>query len=44
LKGTKKEFEEFCDNYFTTDSEIGEYCNEKNIPYENEKNGVEQCI
>ena len=32
LKGTRKEFEEFCDTYFKTDSEIEKYCKEKNIP------------
>lgn len=37
LKGTRKEFEAFCDSYFTVDSEIEKYCVEKNIPYENEK-------
>jgi len=37
LKGTKKEFEEFCDEYFKTDSEIEKYCKEKNIPIEEEK-------
>ncbi len=34
IKSTKKEFEEFCDDYFRTDSEIGEYCTDKNIPNE----------
>lgn len=38
LKGTKKEFEGFCDDYFKTDSEIEKYCKDKNIPYEEEKN------
>lgn len=37
IKGTKKEFKEFCDNYFKTDSEIEAYCKEKNIPTEEEK-------
>lgn len=37
VKGTKKEFEEFCDEYFKTDSEIEKYCKEKNIPTEEEK-------
>lgn len=37
IKGAKKEFEEFCDDYFETDSEIEKYCKEKNIPFENEK-------
>lgn len=37
IKGTKKEFEGFCDEYFMTDSEIEKYCKEKNIPFEEEK-------
>lgn len=37
IKGTKKEFEEFCDSYFKADSEIEKYCKEKNIPFEEEK-------
>ena len=37
VKGTRKEFEEFCDDYFKTDSEIEKYCKSKNIPYEEEK-------
>lgn len=37
VKGTRKEFESFCDDFFKTDSEIEKYCNEKNIPYEDEK-------
>ena len=44
LKATKKEFEEFCDSYFRTDSEIEKYCEEKYIPIENDKNGVEHTI
>lgn len=44
IKGTRKEFDEFCDEYFKTDSEIEKYCTEKNIPFEEEKNGVEQSI
>lgn len=35
LKGTKKEFEEFCDDYFIKDSDIDKYCIEKNIPLSN---------
>jgi hypothetical protein len=31
---TEKELDEFCDDYFKTDSEIGKYCKEKNIPLE----------
>lgn len=34
LKGTRKEFEDFCDEYFKTDSEIEKYCRAKNIPFE----------
>ncbi|TJY37000.1 HTH domain-containing protein [Pontimicrobium aquaticum] len=41
VKGTRKEFEEFCDDYFKADSEIEKYCKTKNIPYEEEKNCVE---
>jgi hypothetical protein len=37
VKGTRKEFEEFCDDYFKTDSEVERYCKSKNIPYEEEK-------
>ena len=40
LKGTRKEFEEFCDSYFTTDSGIEKYCKEKNIPFEEEEKTV----
>ena len=32
LKGIKKEFESFCDDFFKTDSEVEKYCVEKNIP------------
>lgn len=34
IKSTKKELEEFCDSYFSNDSEVAEYCKEKNIPVE----------
>lgn len=34
VKATRKEFEDFCDNYFLTDSEVEKYCEEKNIPFE----------
>ncbi|BAX79060.1 HTH domain-containing protein [Labilibaculum antarcticum] len=34
VKGTRMEFENFCDEYFKTDSEIEKYCQEKNIPFE----------
>lgn len=40
LKGTKKEFESFCDDYFKTDSEIEKYCKDKNIPLEQEEKTV----
>jgi hypothetical protein len=40
LKGTRKEFEEFCDTYFATDSDIEKYCKEKNIPFEEEEKTV----
>lgn len=33
-KSTRQVFERFCDDYFKTDSEIEEYCKEKNIPYQ----------
>jgi hypothetical protein len=32
--GAEKELDEFCDNYFTNDSEIEKYCKDKNIPIE----------
>ena len=34
VKATRKEFEDSCDSYFNTDSQIEEYCTEKNIPWE----------
>ena len=34
LSGTMKEFEQFCDKYFTNDSETEQYCIDKNIPKE----------
>jgi hypothetical protein len=37
IKASRKEFVEFCDDYFKTDSEIERYCKEKNIPFEEEK-------
>jgi hypothetical protein len=38
MSGTEKEFEYFCDEYFTTDSdsEIIKYCKDKNIPIDDE--------
>lgn len=32
IKPTKQELESFCDSYFTQDAEIEKYCNNKNIP------------
>jgi hypothetical protein len=32
VKSTERELNEFCDKTFTNDSEIEEYCQEKNIP------------
>lgn len=32
VSGVEKELDEFCDNYFENDTEIEEYCKEKNIP------------
>lgn len=32
VSGVKKEFDEFCDDYFTTDTEVEHYCIEKHIP------------
>lgn len=34
-KSTEKELNEFCDSYFLSDSDIEQYCNEKNIPISN---------
>ena len=34
IYSTEKELEEFCDSYFTNDTEIEVYCKEKNIPME----------
>jgi len=31
-KSTEKELDEFCDSYFESDTEIEEYCKQKNIP------------
>ena len=30
--GTEKEFNEFCDKYFANDTEVEDYCKDKNIP------------
>ncbi|NQY11912.1 MAG: hypothetical protein HRT71_20645 [Flavobacteriales bacterium] len=37
IKASRKEFDEFCDDYFKTDSEIEIYCKEKNIPDEQDR-------
>lgn len=37
IKATKKEFDELCDTYFNTDSEIEKYCRDNNIPWEDEE-------
>lgn len=34
FKSTEKELNEFCDEYFESDTEIAKYCKEKNIPIE----------
>lgn len=39
FKATEKEFTEFCDKYFRSDTEIADYCKGKLIPYEIEKDG-----
>ncbi|MEI8085930.1 MAG: hypothetical protein WCG93_06915 [Paludibacter sp.] len=36
FKSTEKELNEFCDKYFNNDTEVEEYCKERNIPIENE--------
>jgi len=37
IKATRKEFDEFFDTYFNTDSEIEKYCLENNIPWDDEE-------
>ncbi len=37
IKGARKEFTEFCDDFFMKDSEIEKYCAEKHIPFEMEE-------
>lgn len=32
ISGAEKEFDEFCDRYFVSDSDIDSYCKSKNIP------------
>lgn len=34
LSGAEKELDEFCDDYFKSDSEVEEYCRSRNIPNE----------
>jgi hypothetical protein len=34
VKATKQELKNFCDDFFTSDAKIEEYCNEVNIPFE----------
>ena len=36
-KSTEKELDEFCDDYFATDTEVEKYCNDKNIPTEEQQ-------
>lgn len=34
FSGAEKELNEFCDKYFSNDSEVEKYCKERNIPFE----------
>ena len=34
VRGTENEFDQFCDDHFSTDAEVEKYCKEKNIPVE----------
>jgi hypothetical protein len=36
-KSIENEFNQFCDDYFTSDSQIEQYCKDKYIPYDNEE-------
>jgi tRNA splicing ligase len=36
-KSIENEFNQFCDKYFTSDSQIEQYCKDKFIPYDNEE-------
>lgn len=36
VSGAEKELDEFCDDYFINDTEIDEYCKERNIPINEE--------
>ena len=40
INSTEKEFDEFCDTYFNSDSEIEKYCKEKHIPIEENTNNT----
>ena len=33
IKATERELDEFCDKYFTNDTEVEIYCSENNIPF-----------
>ena len=39
-KAIEKEFDGFCDKYLSTDMEIEQYCKDKRIPLEMDKNSV----
>lgn len=39
VKATEKELDEFCDRYFSNDTEVENYCKEKHIPIEITTNG-----
>ena len=34
FKSTEKELDEFCDDYFSNDTEVEKYCKDKHIPTE----------
>ncbi len=36
MSGVEKELDEFCDDYFINDTEVDEYCKERNIPINEE--------
>jgi uncharacterized protein len=36
VTGAEKELDEFCDDYFANDTEINDYCKERNIPIDEE--------
>lgn len=36
ISGAEKELDEFCDDYFSNDTEVEKYCREKHIPIEQE--------